>query len=210
MLFTFKIGMLLGLSIIISIGAQNLFVIKQGLRNEYPYLCALTCFLSDFILIILGVTGVSALIIEIPLIKLVMLVAGMLFLGIYGSLAIKRGFNSKAISESLKQLQQQTSISSSSVRLIILGLSFSLLNPHAILDTVVIIGSSANHYANELKYFFVAGTIVASLVWFLGLTVITKRFANKLMSIKFWQTLEFVSGAIMIGFAGQFLYQLLC
>lgn len=208
MFTTFKLGLLLGLSIIISIGAQNLFVIQQAMRNEYAYICAFTCVICDLILITLGVTGASALIIGVPVIKLALLVLGILFLVWYGAAAIKRGVNGEAVAQNVELLRNGQSAASSLSKIILLGLSFSLLNPQAILDTVVIIGSSANHYVAYAKYYFVAGAVAASLLWFIGLAAFAKYLSHKLMNKTFWQSLELVSGALMLVVAGSFLIQI--
>lgn len=205
MLLTFKTGMLLGLSIIISMGAQNLFLIKQGLRNEYPYLCAFMCFLCDSILIILSTAGVSVLILEFPLLKTILLILGVIFLMYYGSLAIKRGFNAAVISTDLMQLQELKQIKISAVKLIALTLLFSLLNPQAILDVTLIIGGNANHYNNLSKYFFVSGVLAASFIWFFGVAIATRYFGEKISNVKFWRALEYTSGFLMITFAIKFL-----
>ena len=205
MLLTFKLGLLLGLSIIISIGAQNLFVIQQALRNEYTYVSALTCVFCDFILILSGVTGVSALILGLPIVKLALLSLGIIFLVWYGTAAIKRGMNGEAIARNVEFLRNGEATTVSLSKMILLGLSFSLLNPQAILDTVVIIGGSANQYAEYAKYFFVIGALTASFMWFVGLATITKLLSRKLLNKTFWRGLEFVSGSLMLVVAGSFM-----
>lgn len=208
MLSAFKLGILLGFSIIISIGAQNLFVIKQGLRNEYPYLSAFTCFLCDLFLIILGVTGMATLVIQFPILKNIMLILGIIFLSVYGSLSLKRSFNINVISKSLQELRKQTDEHVSITKLILSALSFSVLNPQAILDTMVIIGGNANHYADAFKFHFVLGTISASFIWFFSLAGSASYFSNKMMNITCWRVLDLISGVIMLVFAIQFTFQL--
>ncbi len=207
MVATFKLGMLLGLSIIISIGAQNLFIIQQAMRNEYAYLSALTCFICDVLLITLGATGVSALFIEFPALKTAVLLLGIVFLIWYGIKAIQRGIAGETVSEQFDAMKN-TVKTNSLAKIILLGLSFSLLNPAAILDTIVIIGGSANHYLAHEKYLFVAGTITASFVWFFGLTALTIQLSRQITSQLFWRTLDFMSGGLMLGIALNFITQL--
>lgn len=207
MMITFKLGMLLGLSIIISIGAQNLFIIQQAIRNEYTYICALTCFVCDVILIIMGATGVSALFIEFPILKTFILLTGIVFLIWYGIKAIKRGIVGDVVSEQFDSLKKSVE-SNSLIKILLLGLSFSLLNPAAILDTIVIIGGSANHYLSHEKYLFVAGTISASFVWFFGLAAFTRHLSSKITNHLFWRALDFISGGLMLGIALNFITQL--
>lgn len=206
---SFKIGLLLGLSIIISIGSQNLFIIRQGFRDELPYLSALTCFLCDCFLIILGVSGISAIIMQFPVFKSVMLFLGAVFLMTYGLMAIKRSFDKIEIYKRLDNLQKQTE-NSSPIKLILIAISFSLLNPQAILDTLVIIGGNANHYNGQLKYYFVIGTVTASFIWFFSLALATHLFSKKLLNTKFWRLLEILSGILMIFFALVFVFKLFC
>lgn len=207
MLSTFKIGLMLGLSIIISIGSQNIFVIKQGLRQDHAYLCAFTCFVSDLVLILLGVTGVSTLIIEFPIIKFSLLCFGVLFLTYYGLKAIWRAFKISNAADSL-QLERGEKPLSSGLKLVLTGLSFSFLNPQAILDTMVIIGGNANHYEDNFRILFVIGAITASFVWFLGLALSTKFLSHYLTHPKVWRSFELISGMLMLGFALKFLSDL--
>lgn len=207
MITTFKLGMLLGLSIIISIGAQNLFLIQQAIRDEYTYVCALVCFICDFILITLGAVGVNALFIEFPVVKTVLLLAGIVFLVWYGTHAIKRGIAGSSVQNLL--LTEDTGANSTSLgKIILIGLSFSLLNPAAILDTIVIIGGSANHYVQYEKYLFVAGSITASFIWFFGLAAASKHLSRKVASNWIWRVFDFTSGAIMFGVAINFFVQI--
>lgn len=206
MFITFKIGMLLGLSIIISIGAQNLFVIQQALRNEYTYSSALICFLCDFILIVSGVAGLSAFLIKFPGLKLAILIFGILFLSWYGFKSLRRSFSIKS-AEIIQQTVNHASMTSLS-KIILLGLSFSLLNPAAILDTIVIIGGSATQYIEMEKYFFIAGTIFASFIWFFGLAGISRYFSTKIMTGSIWRIMDFISGILMLSIAIGFLRQI--
>ena len=206
MLLSFQLGLLLGLGIITSIGAQNIFVIKQGVKRERPYLSAFICFLCDIALIVLGVTSVSALFIYFPGIKTGLLVLGVIFLSVYGSLALRTAFSRKRIQENLEKINQGLKLSQ--WKIIMLALSFSLLNPQMMLDTLVIIGGSASHYAQQVKLFFVAGTMVASFIWFAGLSVTTTYFSRYLLTIKVWRGLEFFSGMVMWLFAIKFFLQL--
>lgn len=209
MFLTFKLGLLLGLSIIISIGSQNLFLIQQAMRDEYTYLCALICVVCDIILILLGAAGVSVLFLEFPLLKIVVLIMGILFLTWYGVGGLRRGFAGNHVQEDFDASQGSEQTTTSLSKIILLALSFSLLNPAAILDTVIIIGGSASHYENLDKYSYVAGTITASFVWFFGLAAITRYYAERIMSNLFWRMLDLVSGGLMLGIAAGFVGQVI-
>ncbi len=206
MFLSFQLGLLLGLGIIVSIGAQNIFVIKQGIKQEHPYLSAFVCFLCDVVLIVLGVTSVSALFIYFPSIKTALLVLGILFLSVYGSLSLRTAFSGKRIQANIEKINQGLKLTH--WKIILLALSFSLLNPQAILDTMVIIGGTASHYAQQVRLFFVAGTIAGSFLWFTGLSITTTYFSRFLLNIGVWRGLEFMSGTIMWLFAIKFFLQL--
>lgn len=208
MFHIFKIGLILGLSLIISIGAQNLFVIKQGLRRESAYLCAWVCFLCDVILIVLGACGVSAFLLAFPKLKIAILIIGVLFLLYYALTALLNAMKIQTMRENLQKLQSQTQTNQSAKKLILFALSFSILNPQAILDTMVIIGGNASQYAVASKDLFILGTITASFIWFMGLATVTNYFSRVLLNVKFWCGLEIMSGLVMIGFASMFLYKL--
>lgn len=208
MFTAFKFGLLLGFSIILSIGAQNIFIIKQGLRNEWPYVCAGMCFLCDFALILAGVSGVNAFIYNFPAVKLFLLISGVIFLFYSGCLAIKRGLDYAKIQQNIALLSHDSYQENSATKLILMALSFSVLNPQAILDTLLIISSNANHFENFTRYVFVSGAIAASFIWFFGITLITSRFSNQLRNAKFWCALEWVGGIVMLIVAVNFTSQL--
>ncbi len=209
MFSTFKLGMLLGLSIIISIGAQNLFIIQQAMRNEYTYLCALLCFTCDVILIMLGVAGLSTVFLEVPTFKIIILLLGIIFLGWYGISALKRAWHGGVDIQTIRSTSVEGVSVNSLSKLVLLGLSFSLLNPQAILDTIVIIGGSANHYVDTAKYLFITGAITASLVWFMGLALFARYLSHRLMSQHLWRIVDAISGTIMMAVAANFSMQLI-
>lgn len=197
MMLAFKFGLMLGFALIISLGPQNIFIIKQGLLRERPYFSASICFFADVLLIILGATSVGLLITQLPLLKTILLILGIAFLLTYGFLSIKASFKKTGPEQFALQKQEP---SSSSKKILFLALSFSLLNPQAILDTVVLIGGSANQYM-QLKYYFVIGAMLASLVWFFSLVTVAKYLSPYLTNKKVWRTLDFVSGSIMLLFS---------
>lgn len=197
---TFKLGLLLGLSIIITIGVQNLFVIQQAARNEHTFLAAGTCFIADVVLIILGAAGVGVIILEFPVLKSILLVFGIIFLVRYAYASIKRGWSGGI----QMNLQSSPSGKLPFSSIILLGLSFSLLNPAAILDTVMIIGGGANQYQGMEKIHFLLGAISASLLWFFSLAMVTRCLAARISGNRIWRVLDFVSGGLMFAIAIKF------
>ncbi len=192
----FKLGLTLGFSLIIAIGAQNIFVIKQGLKREFSYTCATICFLCDAILIGLSVTGTSHLMTQLPILKEILLIGAVAFLTVYGALSIRRGLQIKSEQDFCAALHASSFHSYGKV--IAAGLGFSLLNPQALLDTVVLMGGVASHYSHGYQYQFMLGAMLASLLWFYGLTTGARFFAKALQRPRVWQVIELLSGSLML------------
>jgi L-lysine exporter family protein LysE/ArgO len=191
-------GFALGFSLIMAIGAQNAFVLRQGLRQEHVFWICLTCAGSDAVLIYAGVVGVGAVSDAIPGFELVMRLAGAGFLIWYGArslLAARRG------GEALKPESGQTSKALLPVLATVLALTW--LNPHVYLDTVVLLGSISAQYPQPL--FFGLGAMLASFAFFFslgyGATLLAPVFARP----RSWQVLEIVIGLTMWAIAGKLL-----
>ncbi len=155
-------GFLLSLSLIAAIGAQNLFVLRQGLQSQHVWLCVLFCATADAVLATLGVTGLAQLFARLPWLEWLLSVAGILFLACYGTLALQRACRwgmAATVSNSPARPGTATLVLSQLA-------AFTLLNPHVYLDTVVLIGAIGAQQPGALRWFFVAGTSVASLLWF--------------------------------------------
>ncbi|WP_192966146.1 LysE/ArgO family amino acid transporter [Phycobacter azelaicus] len=191
-------GFALGFSLIMAIGAQNAFVLRQGLRQEHVFWICLTCAGSDAVLIYAGVVGVGAVSDAIPGFELVMRLAGAGFLIWYGArslLAARRG------GEALKPESGQTSKALLPVLATVLALTW--LNPHVYLDTVVLLGSISAQYPQPL--FFGLGAMLASFAFFFslgyGATLLAPVFARP----RSWQVLEIVIGLTMWAIAAKLL-----
>ena len=154
-------GFLTGLSLIVAIGAQNAFVLRQGLLRKHVLVMVLICAISDATLIILGVLGLGALISALPWLLEVIRWVGVAFLVWYGSTSLKRFMKN----ESLKAAEagsgnlKQTALTT---------LALTFLNPHVYLDTVIFIGGIANQFGDQ-KWMFVIGAVTASFMWFFSL-----------------------------------------
>ncbi len=195
----FRMGLVLGFSLIMAIGAQNLFLLKQGLKREYAYFCALVCSLCDVILISLSITSVDKLLTSLPMFENILLIAAIIFLTIYGGMSVYSAFCRKE--NKLDKNEEQKTLSISIWKILILTLSFSLLNPQAILDSMILIGGVASKYTATNQYEFMYGAILASVIWFFGIVTIT-RYLSKLLSNEYvWRILNFVSGSIMLAIA---------
>lgn len=199
-----RAGLTLGFGLIISMGPQNIFLIRQGLKKEYAFLSALICSLCDMLLILLSTLSVSKLIITYPTAKMLMMGLGALFLVTYGAKSIYSGLKQYS-NPSAIELTMPSSISL--LKLLVTAISFSLLNPQAIIDTMIMIGGVVNQYPEEDQLLFIIGVIAASFLWFTGIATLSSTCANYLKNRKFWASLEIASGFIMLGCCISFFMQ---
>lgn len=183
-------GFWLGFSLILPIGAQNAFLLRQGLRQEHVFWACLTCAVSDALLITAGVASFSYVIESAPWIAPVMRWAGAAFLFVYGALALRSAFNgSGALTAASGQGKPLKAT-------ILTLLAITWLNPHVYLDTVLLIGSVSTRYPGE-ELFFGAGAVVSSFVFFFalgyGARLLTPFFAKPAS----WRILDALICAIM-------------
>ena len=150
-------------SLIVAIGAQNAFVIKQSLRYQHLLLTALLCSLIDALLILLGVVGFGQIISQYPLVMHLTAYFAAAFLFFYGAVSFRSALHSKAWN-----LEENRRVSIKKTILSILA--FSLLNPHVYLDTVILLGSIAFDQPMGEQVYFAAGAICASFSWFFAIT----------------------------------------
>lgn len=144
---TFLTGLGVGFSLILAIGAQNAFVLKQGLKREYVLSVCLICALSDSILIYLGITGFSKIVVEFPLITIFAQYFGAVFLFIYGLKSFYSAFRKNT------RLDPSRIEKANIYRVLGTCLAFTWLNPHVYLDTVVLVGSISTNFTDELHTF---------------------------------------------------------
>lgn len=155
-------GLGFGLSLIVAIGAQNAFVLRQGLRGEHVLLVVSTCALSDVVLIAAGVGGVGALLAQAPTLITVVRLAGAGFLTAYAVLAARRALRPAALTAA------ETGAATPARATLAAALALTWLNPHVYLDTVLLLGSVAGTHGNE-RWAFGAGAAAGSVLWFAGL-----------------------------------------
>jgi L-lysine exporter family protein LysE/ArgO len=187
-------GFLLGASLIIAIGAQNAFVLRQGLARAHVFLICLTCALSDAVLIALGVAGLGTLVANSPQMIAAATIGGAVFLFVYGLLAFRRAFYTGG-------LQAAADKPAGLAAAMAACLAFTFLNPHVYLDTVVLVGALSAGYAATARLAFGAGAVLASFVWFFGLGYGARRLAPVFATRRAWQVLDIAIGAIMWGLA---------
>ena len=186
-------GFLTGLSLIVAIGAQNAFVLRQGLLKKHVLAIVLICAISDATLIILGVLGLGALISALPWLLEVIRWVGVAFLVWYGSTSLKRFMKN----ESLKAAEAG---SGNLKQTVLTTLALTFLNPHVYLDTVIFIGGIANQFGDQ-KWMFVIGAVTASFIWFFGLGFGASKASVVMSKPAFWKILDVFIAAVMFSLA---------
>lgn len=193
MLAAFASGFLLGQSLILAIGAQNAFVLRQGLKREHVFFVCLVCALSDAVLISAGVAGFGHLAERAPWLADLMLWGGAAFVFGYGINSLRRAWRG---GEALKAGGPPALTVGAAI---LTALAFTWLNPHVYLDTVVLIGSVAAQSGERL--YFGLGAVTASFVFFFGLGYCARLLAPVFARPRAWQVLDFGIGVIMCGLA---------
>jgi len=186
-------GFLTGLSLIIAIGAQNAFVIRQGLTKKHVLLVVAICAISDALLILLGVAGLGALIAGLPWLLEIIRWFGVLYLTWFGIKSLRSAFKVQSLDAS--------GVQSGSAKTAVLSvLGFTFLNPHVYLDTVILLGSIGNQFGPD-KWFFALGGALASVVWFSSIGFGAKAASRFMAKPVFWQVLDLLIAAVMFGIA---------
>ncbi len=155
-------GFFLGAGLIIAIGAQNAFVLRQGLRRSHVFAICLACSLADTLLIVAGVAGLGTLIARSPRLITLVTVGGAIFLTVYGLLAARRVLQTESLTPADSP---DTDLKGA----LAACFAFTFLNPHVYLDTVVLVGSLSAAHEGAARVAFAAGASLASFVWFFGL-----------------------------------------
>ena len=184
-------GLVTGLTLIVAIGAQNAYVLRQGLAREHVAGVVLVCTLSDVVLIVAGVAGIGTIVEEAAWALTVVRWLGVAFLGWYGVSSLLRARRT----ESLRVAGNGTTS-----RRAALGRAVALtwLNPHVYLDTVLLLGTVANHQGSNGRWWFALGACVASALWFAGLGYGARMASRVLASPRAWQVLDVVIGLVML------------
>ncbi|ORI07822.1 hypothetical protein A3835_04825 [Campylobacter concisus] len=192
-------GFFTSLSLILAIGAQNAFVLKQGIKKEHVFVVCLICALCDALLIFAGVFGFAQVIQKFELVRQVAIYGGFIFLFMYGLKSLYAAFRN---SQSLRPSVQHESKFS---KIVLLTLAFTWLNPHVYLDTMLLIGSVSTKFGGE-NITFGIGASFASLVFFFslgyGARVLAPIFAKEIS----WKILEIFVGIVMLVIAFSLLF----
>lgn len=190
MLLTFATGFGLGGGLIIAIGAQNAFVLGQGLRRNHPVMVAFVCAMCDALLIAAGVAGLGTLVATYPILTKVAAWGGAAFLIWYGFAALRRVFETETLSESdVRQAGWKAVLSTT--------LAVTLLNPHVYLDTVVMLGGIGGQFPADERLTFALGAMSASFVWFFAIALGAAWLAPYVARPITWKIIDAVTCAVM-------------
>ncbi|WP_188546832.1 LysE/ArgO family amino acid transporter [Rhodococcoides trifolii] len=188
------IGFGVGLSLIVAIGAQNAFVLRQGLQRAHVLPIVAVCALSDAVLIVAGVAGVGAVVDRFPTALTVVRIGGAVFLLCYGLMALNRARKPAALSVA-------GAGTGSLAAAVATCLALTWLNPHVYLDTVVFLGSIGNQQGGDLRWWFAAGAALGSIVWFTGLGYGSRLLAPLFARPSAWRVLDVLIGVVMLALA---------
>ena len=186
-------GFVMGAGLIIAIGAQNAFVLKQGIKGEHRSAIAWICALSDAFLIASGIAGMGYIFSSHPLITKAVSIAGAAYLLWFAF----RCFHSAFKGESM-DINGEVSASLSLKNAVITTLALTYLNPHVYLDTVVMLGGFGAARSPEIRPFFGLGAVSASFIWFFTLAYSGKIIAPLFRKQISWRILDTVIGFVMI------------
>ncbi|MGX6602344.1 LysE/ArgO family amino acid transporter [Micromonosporaceae bacterium Da 78-11] len=192
MLTSVLAGFLASTVLIIAIGAQNAFVLRQGLRREHVLPVVLTCAVSDLVLVLAGIGGLGAVVTARPDAVTVIRWVGAAFLLTYAVLAARRALHPAALNPT-----EQAPATLRATLLTCLALTY--LNPHVYLDTVLLLGSVAQRHPH--RWFFGLGAAAASLAWFTALGAGAHRLAPLLARPAAWRVLDALIAVVMLAVA---------
>ena len=189
-------GFLLGASLIIAIGAQNAFVLRQGLLRHHVFAVATVCALSDAVLIAAGVAGLGVLIRGAPSLLMVVTFAGAAFLIAYGAFAFRNAMRPG-------HLVGKGPVERDLAATLTTCLALTFLNPHVYLDTVLLIGALSARHAGLGAVAFGVGAAVASVVWFYCLSFGARLIAPVFARPAAWRALDVIIGVVMWAIAAR-------
>jgi L-lysine exporter family protein LysE/ArgO len=185
------VGFIASFTLIAAIGAQNAFVLRQGIRGEHVLTVVAVCTVSDILLISASIAGFAALINAHPSVVDIAKFGGAAFLVGYGMLAARRAWRPSSLTPS-------EAAPARLLQVVVTCLALTFLNPHVYLDTVVLLGALANEHRDE-RWLFGIGAVTASAVWFVSLGLGARRLANLFATPLTWRILDSLIAVMMIG-----------
>jgi L-lysine exporter family protein LysE/ArgO len=176
-------GLGTGLGLIVAIGAQNVFVLTQGMSRRHLVTVPLVCFLCDVLLMTLGVGGVGTLLASDERLLSAAAGGGAVFLAAYGLRALRAAFGSQGLVGGGAEILGFKKVLAAT-------LAVTLLNPHVYLDSLVLMGGVGSRYPNPERWAFLGGALTASLIWFFGLSLFGRLLAPALGRPRTWRVLQ--------------------
>lgn len=192
-------GFILTTSLIIAIGAQNAFILRQGLLRSHVFVLCLICALCDTVLVAAGILGFGTLVKQAQWLLALVTVGGALFLFFYGSMAFRRTLKPDA-------MQVETDGSIGLKAAVLTCLALTLLNPHVYLDTVILVGGLSARYQGYERLFFGVGASLGSFLWFFALGYGARLLVPLFQRRVAWVVLDLLIGCVMWGIAARLLY----
>ena len=200
MIYAFLTGFILGFSLILAIGAQNSFVLRQGLLGRHVFIVALFCALSDALLIIIGVTGISIFLNYLDLMSNWLFGISAIWLSGYGLLRLKDAVNGQ--SALIAENSSKSGLTSTLSFLVVV----TFANPHVYLDTMVLIGTVSQQFSSNHKLAYTLGASIASFVFFFSLSYGAKLLAPIMKRSIAWRILDFSVAIVMFVIAIKLAY----
>jgi L-lysine exporter family protein LysE/ArgO len=195
-------GLTLSLGLIVAIGAQNAFVLRQGLRREHVASVVFFCAITDALLIAAGVLGMAQALGDRPMVAHALALSGAVFLAAYGWNALRRALQQNGL------LANEEGDGLTWAAAMAQAAAFTLLNPHVYLDTVLLVGSIGAQQPADLQVWFVAGASSASLLWFCALGFGARWLAPLFAKPRAWQVLDILIGLTMWALSGMLVLRL--
>lgn len=187
-----------GGGLIVAIGAQNAFVLSQGVRGNYHVVIALICILCDTIFITAGVAGFGASVSASPVLSQWVTWGGALFLFIYGCSSLRSAIKGGSLETNDRAIQSLGSA-------ILMTLAVTLMNPHFYLDTVILLGGISSQFQGESRFLFWLGAVIASTIWFICLSLGGRTLAPFFKKELSWRILDTLVCVTMWAIAGSLL-----
>ena len=184
-------GVLSGLALIVAIGAQNAFVLRQGIRREHVGVVVLLCMVCDAVLILAGTVGIGTLVTRAPVVLDVLR---------WGGAAYLLWWAVRSFASALRPAALTAEEPRSRGSVVATTLALTLLNPHVYLDTVVLLGTLANEQG-DARWVFAAGAVTGSVVWFGALGYGARALSGVLASPRTWRVVDAVVGVVMLALA---------
>jgi L-lysine exporter family protein LysE/ArgO len=186
-------GFAMMLSLIVVIGAQNTFLLRQGIARSYVTLLVLICWLSDCTLVMVGVSGLGAVVERLPAAMTAIRICGALVLFGYAAMALRRSVRGETLDVDAR------AASRSRASVVATCLAITWLNPHVYLDTVLMIGAVAHGHGDPDRWWFAAGTLVGSIAWFAALGYGARLLRPLFRRPRAWRILDAGIAVIMVG-----------